>query len=304
MAVSRENTLLALVASLVIALVLLLIYSVSTTQAAMPAPAKGPANLSESLVAAKSASPQHVQGGGQLTYTLYVTNSGTVSLTATITDLLPAQVAPGGLRTWATFVNPGKAWSETLVVTVTEGYTGPVTNHLRVTTLEGPQGEARVTTCANACLAFLPLVLRNHMSGLPPREWDPRLDDLGVALDPAPIEPGEPHWRLVEGRWADPVESAGRHHIFIEVLDENEDRAAGQPVVIEWSDGNLTLIVEPGPPPEWGTNFPMFATLGGYNARVGGGAPSDRVTGMGMGTPELPDFTIHTSFYLTYRWIP
>lgn len=304
MVVSRENTLLALVLGLTVVLVLLLFYSVSTTQAATPAVAQGPPDLPASLIVTKFASPLLVQDGGQLTYTLRVTNSDSISLTATITDLLPVQVTPGGLRTWGALIRPGKAWSQTLVVTVTEGYTGPVTNHLEVATLEGPQGGSRVTTCANACSAFLPLVLNKHMSGLPPREWDPRLDDLGVALDAAPIDPGEPHWRLVEARWADPVESAGRHHIFFEVLDENGDRAAGQPVTIEWTGGDLTLIVEPGPPPEWGANFPMYNTLGSYDARVGGGAPSDRVTGMGMGTPEFPDFTIHTSFYLTYRWIP
>jgi uncharacterized repeat protein (TIGR02543 family) len=37
----------------------------------------------------------------------------------------------------------------------------------------------------------------------PERVWDPRLDALGVTLEPAAVTPGEPYWRLVEGRWAD-----------------------------------------------------------------------------------------------------
>jgi len=48
----------------------------------------------------------------------------------------------------------------------------------------------------------------------------------------------------------------------------------------------------------------MFNTLGSYDAQVAGAASSDRVTGMGMGTAQLTDLTIHTSFYLTFRWIP
>jgi len=87
-------------------------------------------------------------------------------------------------------------------------------------------------------------------------------------------------------------------------LDENGERAAGQPVAVEWPGGDLIIFVKPGPPPAWGTDFPMFNTLGSYDAQVAGDAPSDCVTGMGMGTAQLPDFTIHTSFYLTFRWIP
>jgi hypothetical protein len=48
----------------------------------------------------------------------------------------------------------------------------------------------------------------------------------------------------------------------------------------------------------------MYHTLGSYDAYVGGGLPSDRVMGMGMGTPEYPDVKFHTSFYLTYQRVP
>ena len=50
-----------------------------------------------------------------------------------------------------------------------------------------------------------------------------------------------------------------------------------------------------------GINFAMYATLGSYSARVGVES-SDRVFGMGLGTIEAPDFTVHTCFYLTFRW--
>jgi len=46
----------------------------------------------------------------------------------------------------------------------------------------------------------------------------------------------------------------------------------------------------------------MYNTLGSYSVNVGG-APSDRVAGMGLGTMEAPQFKIHTCFYLTFRWV-
>ena len=323
MAKSREKIVLALISSLSISMIMLVRISISATQAAAPAvqtvkqrsfdvstgpllaaPVWGAGRSLASLEVAKTASPQPVLDGAQLTYTLQITNTGGVTLTATITDVLPAQVTASGHQAWTALIKPGGAWTHTLVVTVTEGYTGLLTNQVQVTTAEGASGTARITTCANLCSAALPLVLREHSSDLPPRDWDPRLDDLGVTLQPAPIEPGQPHWRLVAAQWADPIESVGRHNIFFEVLDENGERATGQPVIVEWRGGDLTIFMKPGPPPEWGADFPMFNTLGSYDSFVGGGAPSDRVTGMGMGTVEHPDFTFHTSFYLTFRWIP
>ncbi|MBN1137342.1 MAG: hypothetical protein JXM73_12205 [Anaerolineae bacterium] len=136
---------------------------------------------------------------------------------------------------------------------------------------------------------------------LPPLVWDPRLTALGVRLEPAAVPPGVGYWRLVEARWSDEYESAGKHTIYIEVLDPRGGRVVGQPVIFEWPSGSLTLPVENRPPPDWGVNFPMFAALGSYSARVGVEL-SDRVVGMGMGTVEKPDFTIHTCFYLIFRW--
>ena len=136
---------------------------------------------------------------------------------------------------------------------------------------------------------------------LQPLVWDPRLTALGVRLEPAVDAPGVGYWRLVEARWADEYESGGDHTIYVEVLGLRGSRVVGQPVVFEWSSGSLILPVEDRPAPEWGVNFPTFGTLGSYSARVGI-EPSDRVVGMGMGTVDAPNFTIHTCFYLTFRW--
>jgi hypothetical protein len=133
--------------------------------------------------------------------------------------------------------------------------------------------------------------------------WDPRLDELGVYLEPAVRAPGEAYWCLFEGRWADEEEAAGLHHIFLDAVDANDNRVYGQEMVVEWPGDSVTVVIEKAPP-EYGANVGMYATLGSYSVRVGGGQPSDRVVGMGLGTPEQPDFTIHTCFFLTFKWVP
>jgi hypothetical protein len=137
---------------------------------------------------------------------------------------------------------------------------------------------------------------------LPPRSLDQRLPELGVRIEPAFVGAGQPYWRLVNARWTDERESAGKHSVYVEVLDVQGQRSVGQPVIVQWAGGNVVLTVEDVPPPDWGVNFPMYNTLGSYAVSVGG-APSDRVVGLGLGTAESPDFTIHTSFYLTFRLV-
>jgi hypothetical protein len=136
---------------------------------------------------------------------------------------------------------------------------------------------------------------------LPPCSLDPRLSGLGVRVEPASVASGQPFWRLVEARWADEHEAGGKHSIFVEVLDVNGKRAVGQPVVFQWAGGAVVLLVEDRPVPDWGVNFPMYNTLGSYAVNVGG-APSDRIVGLGLGTAEAPHVKIHTSFYLIFRW--
>jgi hypothetical protein len=135
---------------------------------------------------------------------------------------------------------------------------------------------------------------------LPPRSWDARLDALGVRVEPVGIPEGQMFWRLVEARWADEQQSAGKHSIFIEVLDCEGRRVVGQPVIVQWADGSVALPVENRPFPDWGVDFGMYNCLGSYAVSVGG-APSDRIVGLGLGTLERPNFTIHTSFYLVFR---
>ncbi len=96
-----------------------------------------------------------------MTYTLRVTNTGNVDLHATITDTLPDHVIPVGVITWtANLPASGGAWTRTVVVTVTQGYSGTLTNRVQVTTLEGATGEAQAIINVVGYQVYLPIVLR------------------------------------------------------------------------------------------------------------------------------------------------
>jgi serine protease AprX len=109
------------------------------------------------LEVTKRAYPDTVLPGEPLTYTLVVTNTGSLTLTASITDYLPHPIAPGktadgtaivpgGTLTWSPVtVGPGSIWTETIAVTVQMGYAGPLTNVVHVVTEEGASD---VYTCS------------------------------------------------------------------------------------------------------------------------------------------------------------
>jgi hypothetical protein len=98
-----------------------------------------------------------------LTYTIRVTNTGNVTLTATITDALPTHVTPGDVRTWpAVIPAPGGVWVQQIVVTAEMGYSGTLTNVVRVTTDQGATGVYTETSTAVAeHLIYLPVVLKD-----------------------------------------------------------------------------------------------------------------------------------------------
>ncbi len=135
----------------------------------------------------------------------------------------------------------------------------------------------------------------------PVRDLDSRLGSLNVNIaEPGGLNPGQSYFRLVRVQWQNEAEAAGDHTIYIEVLDENGARLIGQGVQIDWAGGGQLVYTEIKPPTEYPTNFPMYNVLGSYHVSIAG-QPSDRIQGLGMGTPDAPNIKVHTNFKLVFQ---
>jgi uncharacterized repeat protein (TIGR01451 family) len=105
------------------------------------------------LTVVKRADPDWLRPGEQLTYTICVTNTGTVALHATITDTLPAQILGGTASGGTTLLFPGETitwtgvtipisgvWTYSFAVTVATSHVGPLVNLVQVSSEEGATG--------------------------------------------------------------------------------------------------------------------------------------------------------------------
>ena len=123
----------------------------------------GADEFSAALSLSKQVHADRVQAGEALTYTLRVSNTGSVDLHATIVDALPVHVTPSGTRTWEKAIPaPGGVWTDTVVVDAEVGYVGPLVNTVRVTTDEGARGTHTIVSQVEAArdAVYLPLVMR------------------------------------------------------------------------------------------------------------------------------------------------
>jgi CRP-like cAMP-binding protein len=134
----------------------------------------------------------------------------------------------------------------------------------------------------------------------PPRNLDTRIPQLGVSIEDAQVAPGQPYWRLIEGRWEDEQQAGGKHHIYVDVLDESGKRIVGQPVTVFWGDGQSTAALEDKPAPDLGFNYQMYASGYAYNVKVEG-LPSDIVRGAGMGDLANRFKGIHVAYYFIFQ---
>jgi hypothetical protein len=102
-----------------------------------------------------------VQGAKPLTFTIEVTNTGTLSLHVTITDVLPFQSAPTGVLTWTAVITaPGGVWQQSIVVTPLTGYSGTLPNLVAIWSSEGPTATSVIQATVTAYRNFLPIIVR------------------------------------------------------------------------------------------------------------------------------------------------
>jgi len=119
------------------------------------------AEVTHALDVTKQADPDPVTPGSPLTYTIRVTNTGNVTLTATITDILPQHVTPTGIQVWTeTITAPGGVWTEQFTVTAKIGYSGTLTNVVQVTTDQGATGIYTKTATVVGYSIYLPVILK------------------------------------------------------------------------------------------------------------------------------------------------
>ncbi len=121
----------------------------------------------------------------------------------------------------------------------------------------------------------------------------------GVEIIPAAVEPGQVYWKVIRVHHLTPEENNGRHHIFLDAVDEEGNRLYGSLFTISWDGGSDTVTIEKEPP-EPGANFPMWKWQ--VCSVEGMGAPSDRVINLHTAHPdEGPGNTLfHHSFAITY----
>jgi hypothetical protein len=141
------------------------------------------------------------------------------------------------------------------------------------------------------------------------RNWDFRLNYLGagVKLEPpaGPLEgiAGSPYWELVEARWLDKEEAAGASHIFVKALDADDNPIEDAAFAVARPDARDSVMTK-GPADGFWGNYAMYGLLGTYSVEMTqGGYPSERVTGVGLGTEEVPDAWTSTAFRFTFQLV-
>ena len=128
------------------------------------------------------------------------------------------------------------------------------------------------------------------------REWDFRLDALGVRVE----SPPDSQVRLVKARWVGPDEAGDKFYIFVRVQDEQGKPLQGQEFRVEFQADTLERRVDrtkgPGLDDFYG-NFPMFTGL--VHTVDIPGVTSDRVIGLKRGAPGNPG--ANTCIYLVFQ---
>lgn len=150
-----------------------------------------------------------------------------------------------------------------------------------------------------ALLGALLGFMLGHFIALAETTWDPRLDELGVTLQPA-NDCSNGCWRLITARYEDVDESGLNHNVYSRLYSEAGDMVTGAPWHVAWPDGDIAIYSKA--PPEW-ADFPIFACYspargpGPYHAYAGDDpSMSDVIRGIGL--PQCQ----HVNYRLEWQW--
>ncbi|MFC1976537.1 hypothetical protein ACFLXQ_09075, partial [Chloroflexota bacterium] len=134
------------------------------------------------------------------------------------------------------------------------------------------------------------------------RKFDDRLKYLEpqVLLEPV-ADPSQPHWRLIEARWADDQEAQGKAYVFLQALDEAGQPLEGATFQADRGDA-VDSVPTKGPMDQHWGNYLMTGTLGTYKVSMAqDNLPSDKLVNVGLGNEVSPEQAVPTAFFLTFQ---
>jgi hypothetical protein len=141
-------------------------------------------------------------------------------------------------------------------------------------------------------------------ANLAPTELQPMTNDpvndagaYGVRVVAADLPAGASYWRAVRVHHLTPAENGGRHHLFLDALDEAGGRVIGAQARVTWPGDAQTITVEK-PVGEPGANFPLWKWQ--IVAVEMLGLPSDRVENLHTGHPDEPPGLDNTLFHHSF----
>lgn len=183
-------------ATLFVSFVLFIIL-VSTVQAMISTSDNVPTPSEISNILIQQETPSRmVQAGSRMTYTLNVKLAWPQSAHLVITNTLPQYVQldaatagtvllPGGKLVWTTVISPNtEGWTRQIPVTVATGYTGLLTNTVKVTGNDGLSAESSYVVKSVLALhnLYLPLMLKQHIN-TGNLLSNPGFEGIGISVD-------------------------------------------------------------------------------------------------------------------------
>lgn len=119
----------------------------------------------------------------------------------------------------------------------------------------------------------------------------------GVRVVVVDLPAGTSYWRAMRVHHLTPAENGGRHHLFLDALNEAGDRVFGAQARVTWPGGEQTITVEK-PVGEPGANFPLWKWQIAAVEMLG--LPSDRVENLHTGHPDEPPGLDNTLFHHSF----